>query len=177
MTVAADPTELLLAEIPNLRRVARGLVRGRAADEDDLVQATLLRAYRNLAQFQPGTSMGAWAATILRHEFLRSVERKKLVQFVPDQEFEQRRSRLRSSTEFDFAPILETCEDSVRAALLGLPEHYFMPFWLVSVMEYTYEEVAAKLGIPEGTVMSRIFRARRLLRSAIEMRRTKELVV
>ena len=74
--VAQDTVQLILAEEGSLRRYARRLARCEA-DADDLVQDTLLRAYQARERFEPGTSVSAWTATILRRVFLTGVARAK----------------------------------------------------------------------------------------------------
>src|SRR5262245_52803943 len=74
--VHENPTELILGEEGRLKRLARRLTRCQA-DADDLVQTTLLRAYRARSRFEPGTSIRAWTATILRRVFLTDTARSK----------------------------------------------------------------------------------------------------
>jgi RNA polymerase sigma-70 factor, ECF subfamily len=165
-----DTVELILAEQDHLRRTARRLSRRCDADVDDLVQATLLRAYRARDRFQPGTSIRAWTTTILRRVFFSQMLRAKRRRAEPTDHDPSElldgaaaRPSLQE-TQLDFDAVLESLDDEVRRALLRLPEIYFVPFYLSAVADYTYGEISRFIGVPVGTVMSRIFRARERLK-------------
>jgi RNA polymerase sigma-70 factor (ECF subfamily) len=138
-------------------------------DARDLVQETFLRAYRTFDSFTPGTSAKAWLSKILYSVFAnryRKTRREPPV--VPLEEVEARFERLlaRSGAEpapwgWDSGPAPTAPE--VEGALAGLPEPYRDVVLLVDVQDLTYEEAAAALGCPVGTVRSRLFRARKLL--------------
>lgn len=163
-------TELILAEESHLRRAARRLARCEA-DADDLVQDTLLRAFRARDRFQPGTSVRAWTTTILRRVFLTAVVRNKRRRLETDTDSGSPLARTpgtaapASSTQSPTLPVLlEQVEDSVRRALRRVPELYRTPFLLSVIDELSCSEIAQRLGVPEGTVMSRIHRARERLK-------------
>ena len=149
----------LLAEIPRLRRYARALVRERAA-ADDLVQDTLERAWSRSAQWRPGGDLRAWLFGImhnLRVDQLRCPEPATLA--IPDED--------------PVVPVRATQSDllevgDLEAALAGLAEEQRAVLLLVALEEMSYAEVAATLGIPVGTVMSRLARGRERLRLILE---------
>ena len=163
-------TELILAEESHLRRAARRLARCEA-DADDLVQDTLLRAFRARDRFQPGTSVRAWTTTILRRVFLTAVVRNKRRRLETDTDSGSPLSRTpglaapaSSMQSPSFTVLLEHVEDNVRRALQRVPDLYRTPFLLSVIDELSCSEIARRLGVPEGTVMSRIHRARERLK-------------
>ena len=163
-------TELILAEESHLRRAARRLARCEA-DADDLVQDTLLRAFRARDRFQPGTSVRAWTTTILRRVFLTAVVRNKRRRLETDTDSGSPLARTpgaaapaSSMHSPPLALLLEHVDDSVRRALRRVPDLYRTPFLLSVIDELSCSEIARRLGVPEGTVMSRIHRARERLK-------------
>jgi RNA polymerase sigma-70 factor (ECF subfamily) len=174
MTLEINPstTDLILAEEPHLRRVARRLARC-SADVDDLVQNTLLRAYAARDRFQAGTSIRAWTSTILRRVFLTRAlcEKRRRMQLDVDADEPLDRVPCRATTTRDEPPkpeeLAEELDDDLKQALDRLPEVYRRPFFLHVVQDMSCGEIAKKLQIPEGTVMSRIHRARGRLRLAL----------
>jgi RNA polymerase sigma-70 factor, ECF subfamily len=159
-------TELLLAEQETLRRLARRLARCEA-DADDLVQNTLLRAYRARDRFVPGTSIRAWLATILRRVFLTDFQRTKRRGLENDTDADDALERTAGSMppstcerSISQTELLERLDDPVKRALEHVPDVYRVPFLLSLVEDLTCAEIARRLRVPEGTVMSRIHRAR-----------------
>jgi RNA polymerase sigma-70 factor (ECF subfamily) len=156
--------------LPNVSRYARLLTRDKS-DADDLTQETFLRAYLSWTTFQPGSDCRKWLFTICRHLFLRSQQRERRVVSVEDPETDlQKTAELyweasASGLEnlflrIDLGPALEQ-------ALHGMPVEYREVVILVDVEDYTYADAAAALGVPVGTVRSRLFRARRLLQESL----------
>jgi len=168
---AAEPiVGQILAEEEHLRRVAHRLTRC-DADADDLVQDTLFRAYRARDRFQPGTSIRAWTTTILRRVFLTGAIRTRRRGLETDTDagepLAQTSGRAPETTRDHPASIdriAEQLEDPVKRALLRVPEIYQLPFYLSVIEDLTCSEIAERLGVPEGTVMSRIHRARERLK-------------
>jgi RNA polymerase sigma-70 factor, ECF subfamily len=166
-----ETTADILAEQAFLRRLALRLAR-RSADADDLVQETLLRAYRARDRFQSGTSMRAWLSTILRRLFFteRDKLRRRATQTDTDageplflhQAAKAREPDVESLTRDQ---VLDRVDQDLREAVLRLPERYREPFLLMALEGLSYEEIAHRLRIPLGTVMSRIHRARTRLRT------------
>lgn len=161
---AAAFAEHVEPEIPVLLRVAQNLV-GSPSDAEDLVQETLIRAYRALEGFD-GRHPRAWLLTILRHTAsnLRRRTRPDLVEswdVVPDPRpaFGANRPKAADDTVVD-----QMLEADVEAALSSLDVKFRQVIILVDVHGLTYAECSQALGIPVGTVMSRLSRARDRMR-------------
>ena len=173
-------TELILAEEFHLRRVARRLVRC-DSDADDLVQDTLLRAFRARDRFEPGTSVRAWTTTILRRVFLTGVNRSRRRGLETDTDAGEPLDRAAGAAapSSDDAPLalaalLERLDDRVKLAIERVPEIYRVPFLYSVIEELSCSEIAARLSVPPGTVMSRIHRAREKLKSDLVYGRRRE---
>ncbi len=143
----------------------------RREDAEDLFQETYLRAFRFFHQFTPGTNCRAWLLTIMHNTFrTRLTQRKEQVAADSDlashEHGQQHSFRERNSWGDDpSATVLARSFDSeIRQALLSLSEEYRLILLLIDVEEMTYEEAAAVLVCPLGTVRSRLSRARQALR-------------
>lgn len=154
MTVGAE----LGIHIASLRRYACALLRSRV-DADDLVQETLVRALSRAEQFTPGTSLRAWLFTILHNLHVNQVRQKV--------------ARPGEVPVDDVAPLLTEPGRQEGTVALGemlrilgtLPEEQRQVLLLVGLEGLKYDEVARTLGVPIGTVMSRLSRAREAMRS------------
>jgi RNA polymerase sigma-70 factor, ECF subfamily len=135
------------------------------ADAEDLVQDTYLKAFRAADQFQPGTNLRAWLFTILHNTFLN--RRRRAVRepvAVETEEIERAAAALPGEPETPEQLLLRSTIDAdLQAALDDLPDSFRQAVWLRDVEEFTYAEIATMLGVPIGTVMSRISRGRRML--------------
>jgi RNA polymerase sigma-70 factor (ECF subfamily) len=136
---------------------------GNDDDAYDLVQESLLRVRKGLETYQPG-SMEAWLSRIVTNVFLDEVRRKRRrpVEVLPDDP----ERLLPPSPGADEAT--DGLSDDVQAALRRLPEEFRTAVVLCDVVGLSYEEIAASISIPVGTVRSRIHRGRRLLRTALQ---------
>ncbi|MBX6341809.1 MAG: sigma-70 family RNA polymerase sigma factor [Thermomicrobiaceae bacterium] len=146
---------------------------GNQADAEDLVQETYLRAFRSLHQFRPGTNLRAWLFKILTNAFIndyRKRARRPMSASLDDVEDAYLYSHLIDSGIQPNSPLPEEevlrsiTDESVTRALEQLPEEFRSVVLLADVEEFSYREIADILGIPIGTVMSRLHRARRRLR-------------
>jgi RNA polymerase sigma-70 factor, ECF subfamily len=152
-------------EIPVLLRVARTLT-GSAADADDLVQETLIRAYRALGSFD-GRHPRAWLLTILRNT-ASNLRRRTRPDLVEDWDAlaDPRPAFGASRPHAADQPVIDAALDSdVAAALRALDDRFRVVLVLVDVHGLTYAECGDALGIPVGTVMSRLSRARDRMRT------------
>jgi RNA polymerase sigma-70 factor (ECF subfamily) len=158
----SDFARLLQREIPRLRRYARALSRD-AARADDLVQSCLVRAIAKEHLWEPGTDLRAWLFTILHNQNVNEIRRSVREGVVVAVE--------------DVAPALTVApragaslqlRDLERAIRL-LPEEQRQVILLVGLEGMRYEEVAAVLDIPIGTVRSRLSRGREMLRRLMDM--------
>lgn len=153
-------------------RFARSMTHDEA-DADDLVQETYLRAYRAWHTFEPGSDCRRWLFTICRNVFLRTREREaRQVDTGGDNAVLETMAAVREASPFattnadaifsriDLVP-------AIRKALDELPEVFRTAVVLVNVEGQTYDEAAAVLGVPIGTVRSRLFRGRRILQQSL----------
>jgi RNA polymerase sigma-70 factor, ECF subfamily len=145
------------------------LLTGRPDEAEDLVQETFLRAFRFFHQYEHGTNCKAWLFTIMKHIFLnQSTQRARLVlsrEDNPDEE-EQSESLWRDAIGRSPASSLrdEVFAKDIEKALALLPETFRLVVVLKDVEGFSYSEIAQLLDCPIGTVMSRLSRARDMLR-------------
>lgn len=150
---------LLIAEIPHLRRYAHALERDREAAED-LVQGCLERAVRSLDQWDASRRLRPWLFAILRNLHLDDLRRRRL----HPAETDPAELPWRGPSAED-----RLTAQSVLAAVDRLPEDHRNALTLVGLNELSYAEAAEVLGIPVGTLMSRLHRAREALRKSLGM--------
>ena len=153
--------EQLLTWVPRLRRYARALV-GNRDDADDLVQDTLERAWAKSAMWRGVTDMRAWLFEIMHNLHVDGIRRPKLHTVVLDEDTPEVPV---ASTQGDRLAVLD-----LHAALERLPVEQREIVLLIALEDMSYAEVAATLGIPIGSVMSRLSRGRERLRSLMEGR-------
>jgi RNA polymerase sigma-70 factor (ECF subfamily) len=147
--------ERIVAHVPGLRRYAR-LLTGDAHRADDLVQDTLLRACTKWSLWRPGSDLRAWLFTIMHNVFIN-----------------QLRAMPPASIPFDDMEEAGVASDAGMAidlerALTALPEDQREVLLMVTVEDFSYSDVARVTGVPIGTVMSRLSRARRRVRVLME---------
>jgi RNA polymerase sigma-70 factor (ECF subfamily) len=153
------------------------------ADAEDLVQETLTKAYTAYHQFTPGTNLRAWLHRILANTFINSYRKTKREPAItpgadPQQDWQLGRDPLAGPARSAESEALDKITDSaVLTALRELPDDFKTTIWLADVEGYPYREVAAMMGTPIGTVMSRLHRGRSKLRQQLVVRapRTKTL--
>jgi RNA polymerase sigma-70 factor (ECF subfamily) len=167
----------VLVHLEDLYRVALRLT-GNATEAEDLTQDTCLRAFERMDQLRSPAAGRVWAFTILRSIFLRRIERqaRSASLDVIDSPLLDAGEVLQDTYEA-LRPIQETPLGEVCQALDRLPLPYREPLVLAHVGGFSYKEISEILAIPLGTVMSRLFRARRLLRSELRepTRRTRSI--
>lgn len=169
--IDADFEQAALAHIDSLYGTAMRLTR-RAPDAEDLVQDTYLKAFRAAHQFEPGTNLKAWLFTILHNTFRNmrrhdgrnpvEVDSEAVERAVSDGPGGQSPEQMLSRRDLDA---------DLKGALDALPDAFRQAVWLRDVEELSYAEVATVLGVPIGTVMSRISRGRRALLDGLQARR------
>jgi len=165
--------ELVLSHIDMMYAVALKLTRN-AADAEDLTQNTVLKALRFHDKFQQGSYIKAWLLTILRNTFINDYRRKvrrpaqvplsgtePAPDAAPDPHVNyEPRSR-------NYADVLELLDDKVRQAIEELPEDFRQAVIMADIEDKSYKEIADIMKRPIGTVMSRLFRGRKLLREKL----------
>lgn len=161
----------LLAALEAVHRFALSLARDQTRAED-LVQDTYLKALAHRDQFQPGTNCRAWLFTICRNAFLKGETREARETPVEDAELEALGAAAVHASVQAMDPLGEVFERAelgaaVRDALGKLPEEYRTAVTLVDIEDQSYETAAQILGVPLGTVRSRLFRGRRLMQQAL----------
>jgi RNA polymerase sigma-70 factor (ECF subfamily) len=165
---AADPTErfegCVRPLLSGLRSAALRLTR-RPEDADDLLQETVLRAWRFWTHYAPGSNLRAWLHRILLNTFVNGYRRARREREVMAQ--------LRDVTELlapnaiEPQPLLTSVGDEVADGLAELPADFREVLWAVAVDELSYREAAESLGCPIGTVMSRLHRARHAMQCSL----------
>ena len=158
----------VLPHLDTLYRVGRRLT-GETTDAEDLVQETLLRAWRGWGGFTPGSNVRAWLLTILRNTFIsRWRSRKREGTTVPLDDADPHAIHRAVGGQDPAGEFFERTVDShVMAAVDALPEEFREALVLSDLEGLPYAEVAEVLGVPVGTVKSRLFRARRILQTKL----------
>ena len=157
-----------LVHLDALYRVALRLTNN-AADADDLVQETMLKAYRAWDQYEKGTNAKGWLLTILRHAFINEYRRRTrhpenvdLDTIEPFAVFGEVQDDDPQGAFFD-----KIVDDEVLREIDKLPEAFRETLVLSDVEGMSYQEIAKILEIPVGTVKSRLFRARKVLQGRL----------
>jgi RNA polymerase sigma-70 factor (ECF subfamily) len=166
--------DLILEHVDMMHAVALRLTRNRA-DAEDLTQNTLVKALRFHDKFKEGTYIKAWLLTILRNTFINDYRRKA------------RRPALVELSGAEHAPsehtdpsipitiergkidaLMELLDDEVKAAIDSLPEDFRSAVIMADLEDMSYKEIAEAMDCPLGTVMSRLYRGRKLLRGHLK---------
>ena len=163
--------EEVLALADQVYRVARRFVSTRE-EAEDLVQDTYARAFRSWRSYTPGTNLRAWLMRILTN---LNIDRGRREQRTPDMQpmeegdyFLYNRLEETNSGEEDEQRIVERLsQDSVVQALSAVPHDFRDVIVLVDIGDFSYQDAAQILDVPIGTVMSRLHRGRRILKSRL----------
>ena len=151
----------LIVEIPRLRRYARAML-GNPAAADDLVQDTLERAWSRLALWRVGSDLRAWLFGIMHNLRVDQLRRSSVSMTSIDEEEIDVPTRATQNDQLEMRDL--------ESALRQLPDEQREILLLVALEEMRYEEIAATLNIPLGTVMSRLSRGRERLRQIMDGR-------
>lgn len=166
---------LIKGQIDSLYRTALRMSRN-SADAEDLVQETCLKAYRYFAQFEEGSNLRAWLFKILTNLFNNRYRKESkapsYVEYDEAEEFQLYEHMVesgevtagRSPEKHLFDRILKV---DIERAIDGLPEDSRIVVAMALIEELSYEEIAAALDVPTGTVKSRLFRGRKLLQKEL----------
>ena len=157
--------ELAMPSFEQLYNFAHWLTQDRA-EAEDLVQETYAKALKGFSSFQPGTNFRAWIYKILRNTFLTSRTGLKAAATEPLDLDDEALPREKETPE---SILLQRSDwQKVQQALEKLPVAHREVLLLCEVEEMSYQEIAATLAVPIGTVMSRLSRARKALREAVQ---------
>jgi RNA polymerase sigma-70 factor (ECF subfamily) len=142
-------------------------------DSEDLVQDTMLAAYRFFDKFEPGTNIKAWLFKILTNTFINKYRKRVREREVRDLVEKDETPSLMSedvaekSRDPEMAILGALVSDDVKRALDGVPYDYRLAVVLCDLEEFSYKEIADIMDCPVGTVMSRLHRGRRLLQKSL----------
>jgi RNA polymerase sigma-70 factor (ECF subfamily) len=162
-----------LPHMDALYRTALRLVRN-PSDAEDLVQETYLRAHRFWDRYEPGTNCKAWLFKILTNtrinQYVKDSKRPARVDFDAVEPFltQPEPAAQEQPTHGELATFADLLDDEVKSALEAVPDDFRLVLLLYVVEGYAYKEIAQILAIPIGTVMSRLFRARKLLQAELQ---------
>ncbi|NOT46288.1 MAG: sigma-70 family RNA polymerase sigma factor [Acidobacteria bacterium] len=142
-------------------RVALWLTRN-VGDAEDLTQETFVQAYKSFHRYEKGTNCRAWLMKIMYHtngKRLRKLSRLKILEDPEEQ--------IAATIPFEPPIPQELTDEDVLEALTRIPEQFRTVMLMTDVEEFSYKEVSQVLGIPMGTVMSRLHRGRKLLKGEL----------
>ena len=172
----ADPARFeseVVPLLPQLYSAALRLTRN-PADAEDVLQETLLRAYRGYGGFKAGTNLRAWLYRILTNTFINryrqqsrqpvEVELGELEDLYLYRRLGEQSGAARSAEE---EALERFVDEDVKAAVEALPENFRIPVLLADVEGFSYKEIAEIMSVPIGTVMSRLHRGRKALEKAL----------
>jgi RNA polymerase sigma-70 factor (ECF subfamily) len=163
---AASFEDLALPLFDQLYNFAHWLTQDKS-EAEDLVQETYAKALRGFSSFQAGTNFRAWMYRILRNSFLGSRTGLKTMVVLDEESGEG----LPTENVTPEVLLLEQANrEMVQQALEGLPVQFREILLLCEVEEMSYQEISEALAVPMGTVMSRLYRARQALRTALRAR-------
>ncbi len=155
--------EEAMPHINDLYRTATSIL-GNRTEADDIIQELYLQAWKSFDRFTPGTNCRAWLYKILFHVI--SHRRRQWFGYRKDRFLEEMET-VENTLTYE-PPVPEELQDKeILNALRKIPEHYISVLLLADVHEFSYREIKEILGIPLGTVMSRLSRGRKLLRAQL----------
>ncbi len=144
-----------------LFRIALWLTRNHT-EAEDIVQETLTEALKSFHRYELGTNCRAWLVTIMYHLNSKRLRAASKLRFVSDRE-----ARLASTAASTLPTPQGITDEDILSALRELPMQFQEVVILSDVEDMTYKEISAALGVPIGTVMSRLHRGRKLLRTRL----------
>lgn len=162
--------KLVEEQIPRLRRYARALIRTNQATADDLVQETLTRAVAKQHLWEPGTNLRAWLFTLMHNQHVNDVRRSAREGTILD--IDELQNALASQSDASASILLRDLD----RGLANLAIEQRQVILLVGLEGMSYEETAAVLGVPIGTVRSRLSRGRDALRKLMDIEPARDMV-
>lgn len=160
---------------------AMTLTRNRS-DAEDLTQETLLKAYRSFDSFESGTNLRGWLYRIMMNAYITSYRKQKRAPGLADPELlnevadpsapehieRERAAWVELQNNFSTAEFRERLDGRLNAAIDTLPDEYRQVLLLSAINDLSYKEIAEAVGIPVGTVMSRLSRAKAAIRDRLK---------
>lgn len=142
-------------------------------DAEDLVQETIVKAFRFFNSYEKGTNAKAWLFRILKNSYINIYRKKSKQPHQVDYDevstyYETVRSEQSDTTDMEDIMYRDMLDDQITGALQRLPEDFRMVVLLCDVEGFTYEEIANMLDVPIGTIRSRLHRGRNLLRVELQ---------
>ena len=144
-----------------------------SASAEDLVQDTIVKAYRFFDSYEMGTNAKAWVFRILKNSFINDYRKRTNRPSQVDYDevasfYESIRGESTDTSDMEDRMYRELLDDHITSALEQLPEDFRTVVLLCDIEEFTYEEISNMLDVPIGTIRSRLHRGRRLLKSQLE---------
>ena len=145
-------------------------------DAEDLIQETMLKAYRYFHKYEKGTNCKAWLFKIMTNTFINRYRKaQKRKEFLVDEDFRPMQERAVAPELNELHQFFGDQEtmffrifgDEVRAALEDIPVDFRMVVLLADLQDFAYKDIAEIMGCPIGTVMSRLYRGRRMLQQRL----------
>lgn len=141
-------------------------------DAEDLVQDTIVKAYRFFNSYEKGTNAKAWLFRILKNSYINKYRKQSKQPYKVDYDevstfYESIRNERTDTTDLEEILFRELLDDDITSALENLPEDFRTVVMLCDIDGFTYEEIANMLDVPIGTIRSRLHRGRNLLRSEL----------
>lgn len=141
-------------------------------DAEDLVQDTIVKAYRFFSSYEKGTNAKAWLFRILKNSYINNYRKKSKKPAEVDYDevasfYESIRAERTETSDLEDKMFRDLIDDDLSKALNGIPEDFRTVVLLCDVEDFTYEEIANMLDVPIGTIRSRLHRGRNLLKAQL----------
>jgi len=141
-------------------------------DAEDLVQDTIVKAYRFFSSYEKGTNAKAWLFRILKNSYINNYRKKSKKPSEVDYDevasfYESIRAERTETSDLEDKMFRDLIDDDLSKALNGIPEDFRTVVLLCDVEDFTYEEIANMLDVPIGTIRSRLHRGRNLLKAQL----------
>lgn len=141
-------------------------------DAEDLVQDTIVKAFRFFSSYEKGTNAKAWLFRILKNSYINSYRKKSSKPQEIDYDevatfYETIRAERTETSDLEDKMFRELIDDDITNALDEIPEDFRTVVLLCDVEDFTYEEIANMLDVPIGTIRSRLHRGRNLLKAQL----------
>ena len=141
-------------------------------DTEDLVQDTIVKAYRFFSSYEKGTNAKAWLFRILKNSYINNYRKKSKKPSEVDYDevasfYESIRAERTETSDLEDKMFRDLIDDDLSKALNSIPEDFRTVVLLCDVEDFTYEEIANMLDVPIGTIRSRLHRGRNLLKAQL----------